>query len=400
MSSGPPSGGNENPHEVAGHLSELIDTYIAEDDLHAHQTVLAPATPDKVSSVSETTPQKGVPWHRKILDKIGAIVTNEAAYFHDKYGNNVYHPETGKTEYEFVPLAVRIGMHTLFCGGAQEKVLEDGYLRNLFLKQSVKQGKHFDEPSSVESIAGFVKTYGITLEELLIQDIKTGYKNFNEFFYRKLKPDARPAHEPEDDKHIVSAADCRLVVFNDLQEGQKIWIKGDKFTVPSLLQNTVPDPTIYEGGSVCVFRLAPQDYHRFHSPVTGTIVGPPVDIPGALFTVNPMAVRSTLDVFTTNKRSVVQIQTRYSKHPVAFIAVGAMLVGSINWTADVTPGASIKKGEELGYFAYGGSTVILLMPRDMQFKAEKLLEEKSADAVEVVVKVGRHVGTAEAAPVS
>ena len=62
--------------------------------------------------------------------------------------------------------------------------------------------------------------------------------------------------------------------------------------------------------------------------------------------------------------------------------------------------AKIKKGDELGYFAYGGSTVILLLPKDMKFCAEELLAEKSKDAVEVVVKVGRHVGTIKSEPVA
>ncbi|KAJ3034860.1 hypothetical protein HDV00_004592 [Rhizophlyctis rosea] len=237
----------------------------------------------------------------------------------------------------------------------------------------------------------FIKTYNIPLNELLYPDI-TSYKNFNEFFSRKLKPDARPPASPNDPSVIVSAADCRCVVYPSLSQSQKLWIKGDKFTVSSLLGNSVPNPDAYVECAVCIFRLAPQDYHRFHSPVTGTIVGPPTLIPGALFTVNPMAVRSTLDVFTQNKRSVLQIATPFSSTPVAFIAIGAMLVGSINWTQDMTPGAKVVKGGELGYFAYGGSTCILLVPRDMGFVAEEVLGRKSGEGVEVKVRVGREVG--------
>ena len=128
--------------------------------------------------------------------------------------------------------------------------------------------------------------------------------------------------------------------------------------------------------------LAPADYHRFHSPIDGTI-GETVDIPGQYYTgkcvlfdwhprfrlsrlaVNPQAVNEPgFDVFTANKRSVLYM-THTSGRPVAFVAIGAMLVGSIVWTAGAQKGATIKRGEELGYFAYGGSTVVALFPKGM-----------------------------------
>lgn len=76
---------------------------------------------------------------------------------------------------------------------------------------------------------------------------------------------------------------------------------------------------------------------------------------------NPQAVNEVnFDVFTANKRSVIYIQHAGTGKKVAIVAVGAMLVGSVNWTRK--PGEEIKKGEELGYFAYGGSTVIAVFP--------------------------------------
>jgi phosphatidylserine decarboxylase len=96
------------------------------------------------------------------------------------------------------------------------------------------------------------------------------FKNFNEFFYRELKPDARPCSAPENPKIIVSPADCRSVVFNRMTEATKIWVKGREFSVERLLGNAYPeDAKRYINGALGIFRLAPQDYHRFHIPVDG-----------------------------------------------------------------------------------------------------------------------------------
>ena len=82
-------------------------------------------------------------------------------------------------------------------------------------------------------------------------------------------------------------------------------------------------------------------------------------MPGQLYTVNPIAVNSPLvDVFTSNKRAVVLIRTP-EFGLVPFIAIGATLVGSIQFT--VQPGMSILKGDELEYFAFGGSTCVTLV---------------------------------------
>jgi len=118
------------------------------------------------------------------------------------------------------------------------------------------------------------------------------FGRFNEFFYRKLKPDARPCSAPEDPKVIVSPADCRSIVFNKLDDATRIWIKGREFSTARLLGDAYPeDVKRFEKGALAIFRLAPQDYHRFHCPVDG-IMGEPRLIKGEYYTVNPMAIRS------------------------------------------------------------------------------------------------------------
>lgn len=95
---------------------------------------------------------------------------------------------------------------------------------------------------------------------------------------RALKPGARPPAFPEDPAVISSAADCRLVTFSDVAQAQTYWIKGHNFTLAELFGSEELAGE-FEGGAVAVFRLAPADYHRWHSATDG-VVGPTKTIPG------------------------------------------------------------------------------------------------------------------------
>ena len=140
---------------------------------------------------------------------------------------------------------------SLLYTGAGDQLLGFSYIRNQLYKQSVKQGKLFDqEEGAFEHIESFVKTYQLegSLDQLLEPDL-TKYKTFNSFFYRKLKPDARPTSP--DPKSIASPADCRLTVWEDVESAKKFWIKGRQFTIPQLLQdeNMASHPLYAEGCS-------------------------------------------------------------------------------------------------------------------------------------------------------
>lgn len=202
------------------------------------------------------------------------------------------------------------------------------------------------------------------------------FKNFNEFFYRELKPDARPCSAPDDPRIIVSPADSRCVVFNNLDEAQKIWVKGRGFSVERLLGNAYPqDAKRYTNGALGIFRLAPQDYHRFHVPVDG-IMDEPRLISGEYYTVNPMAIRSALDVYSENVRVVVPINS-VSHGRVMVICIGAMMVGSTVITRK--EGERVGRAEELGYFKFGGSTLLVLFePGRMKFDDDLIENAKLA----------------------
>jgi phosphatidylserine decarboxylase len=207
----------------------------------------------------------------------------------------------------------------------------------------------YDSPESAASIPSFVTTYSLDTSELLEPDVKK-YKTFNEFFSRKLRPDARPVDNADDPLAICSAADCRLTVYQTVDLAKEFWIKGREFTIPNLLGVTPSSVkvSVFDGASLAIFRLAPADYHRFHCPIDCT-VGEIVHIPGQYYTVNPQAVNEPgFDVFTANTRSVLYLTHAATGLPVAFVAIGALLVGSIGWTNGGEPGKTVKKGEELG----------------------------------------------------
>ena len=252
-------------------------------------------------------------------------------------------------------------------------------VRKLLKNMSIKQGKKFDDPASKAEIPKFIEFHQLDLSEVLLP--LNEFKNFNEFFYRALKPDARPCSAPDNPRIIVSPADCRSVVFNKLDIATKVWIKGREFSIKRLLGDAFPDDVSrYENGALGIFRLAPQDYHRFHIPVDGAISDVKT-IAGEYYTVNPMAIRSALDVYGENVRVLVPIDSPQFGR-VMVVCVGAMMVGSTVITRQ--PGEEVKRAEELGYFKFGGSTLVLLFePGKMVFDDD--LVDNSNGALETLV---------------
>ena len=259
-------------------------------------------------------------------------------------------------------------------------------VKKLLRSLSFKQGRKYDDPTSASQIQGFINFHQLDMGEVLMP--MNEFRNFNEFFYRKLKPDARPCSAPDDPHIIVSPADCRSVVFNRMEEAQRIWVKGREFSIERLLGHAYAgDAHRYTNGSLCIARLAPQDYHRFHIPVDG-VMGEPRLIDGEYYTVNPMAIRSALDVYGENIRVCVPVDSPVHGR-VMIVCVGAMMVGSTVITR--RPGEEVRRAEELGYFKFGGSTILLLFESNtIEFDDD--LVANSTGALETLVRVGMSIG--------
>lgn len=174
-------------------------------------------------------------------------------------------------------------------------------------------------------------------------------------------------------------------MFNKITEAQTIWVKGREFSLERLFGNAYPqDAKRFAGGALGIFRLAPQDYHRFHIPVDG-VMGEPKLIEGEYYTVNPMAIRSALDVYGENVRVLVPIDSK-AHGRVMVVCVGAMMVGSTVITRKA--GDQVQRAEELGYFKFGGSTILLLFePGQLLFDND--LVDNSSGALETLVRLQR-----------
>ncbi|SMQ54786.1 unnamed protein product [Zymoseptoria tritici ST99CH_3D7] len=332
-------------------------------------------------------------WMRSLFP-YGSIEEFENAWH---LGNYVLERGTGKKSFEEMSIYVRLGMHLLYYGSEQEKALHWKRTQTMLRDQSVKMGKQYDAPESKEHIQPFIDSFHLQggLSELKEPD-PTKYKTFNEFFAREIKESARPIAEPDNDRVVSSPADCRLTVFPTIDLATKYWIKGFGFTLSKLLGSDELAKT-FDGGSINIARLAPQDYHRWHSPVSGKVESI-AEIPGTYYTVNPQAIteEGTLDVFCENRRSVMVLKRTTTGSPVAVIAVGAMLVGSIRYNSGIRPETEVKRGQCLGAFLYGGSTVIVLYPKGEVELDQDLVENSTQKVCETLVNVGWRVGASPA----
>ena len=239
-------------------------------------------------------------------------------------------------------------------------------------------GARMDAPASRSKIAPFIETFGVDAGEFA--DPVESYATFNEFFYRRLKPGARPL--AGGDETLVFPADGRHLVIPDLSRETNFWVKGLRFDLRALLQDDTAARQL-EGGAMLISRLCPVDYHRFHFPCAG-IPGASRRINGPLYSVSPIALARRPSILWENQREITELQNTPAG-TVRLLEVGATCVGSIVQTC--TPGAQVLKGDEKGFFRFGGSCFITLFePGRARFAADLL--EHSAAGREVYARMG------------
>jgi phosphatidylserine decarboxylase len=243
-------------------------------------------------------------------------------------------------------------------------------------------GKYQNLPYSRWKIPKFIDRYGLNTAELALSIEQ--YSNFNAFFSRQLKPSARPFIQGE---HIFCApGDGKLLVYSILNAKTQFQVKGQSLSLESLLAASM-NTDIYSNGTAMVLRLAPADYHRFHFPDSG-IARSTRYINGDYHSVNPLALAKVPDVYCRNQRAITQFESDHFGK-IVYIEVGALTISSIIQTYH--PGHVIR-GQEKGYFQYGGSTIILLFqPGKIVFDND--LVEDSAQNLEVQVLAGSRLGS-------
>lgn len=228
-------------------------------------------------------------------------------------------------------------------------------------------------------IPGFVRQNHIDMRQF--EPVK--YRSYNEFFARKIRPEVRPIDENA--RNLISPCDGKLTVY-PVTEGRHFTIKHTEYSVASLLRDKALAKE-YAGGSVCVFRLTVDDYHRFCYVADGD-KGKMVQIPGILHTVNPVAN----DYFPIYKENAREYSILHSEiwGDIVMVEVGAMMVGKIVNHHEKT---QVVRGQEKGYFQFGGSTVILILKKKTVVFDPDILENSDA-GVETIVKMGEKIGTA------
>lgn len=233
--------------------------------------------------------------------------------------------------------------------------------------------------SSRKKIAPFIQTYGVDTTEFMTQD----FRSFNDFFTRKLKPACRPILQ---DPHVaVLPADARYLVYPQIAE---FTIKGQVFDLATFLGDPVYARR-FNTGSMVIARLCPVDYHRFHFPCDGVALKPHL-INGHLYSVNPIAIKKRFAILSENKRVVTEIESE-TFGTVLFVEIGATAVGTIQQT--FTPKKSVHKGQEKGFFEFGGSCIVLLFEHNrIVFDADLVANTKQG--LETLAHFGESLGVA------
>lgn len=254
---------------------------------------------------------------------------------------------------------------------------EIGWLKNLLIKL-------------------FIKQFKINMQEALEED-PTAYKNFNAFFTRELKPDARQILA--DSSQLVSPADGVVSEIGNISAGQLIQAKGINYSALRLLGGDLDLARPFLEGSFATIYLSPKDYHRVHMPI-GAKLEQSIYVPGQLFSVNQATADNIPNLFARNERLVAFFSTPAG--PMAMVLVGAMIVAGIEtvWGGDEAPlrrkvkvtdftqqpKLDFNQGDEMGRFKLG-STVILLFGKEAIDWQEELAAGSPVKMGEVIGKL-------------
>ncbi|GAQ10285.1 phosphatidylserine decarboxylase proenzyme 2 [Aspergillus lentulus] len=257
-------------------------------------------------------------------------------------------------------------------------------------EKNLAAGRREGKPQSHNQIKSFIDFYQIDMSKFDPSDPEK-YETFEDFFVRKHAPGARPIHAPNDPTKAIVVADSRVVVYPTVEATRRLWIKGSEFTIANLIKDK-DRAKAWENGAVASFRLSPQDYHRYHSPVEGKVKWFK-QIPGDYFQVDPVALQSSVNILTENARCCVCIETE-DFGLVLFVAIGATDVGTVEFNEEMmTAGHHVKKGDEIGLFQFGGSSILVAFERD-RIRFDEDLEKLSHQQIMVDVEVGMSLGKA------
>lgn len=236
---------------------------------------------------------------------------------------------------------------------------------------------------SKSKIAPFIKEFSIPIEDFLPE---SGiYNNFNDFFIRQFRKGKRQFVQNKNE--MAAFAEARYFGYESMTSDQKIPVKGSCLSAEALLDNTKWSG-IFKDGPLLLARLCPVDYHRFHFPDSGKVIED-YRIHGLFHSVNPLALKAKPEIFIQNERHVTILETEnFGK--LAYIEVGAVCVGKIVQAKKLFSGMTFKKGDEKGYFLFGGSTVIVLGEKGKWTPSHDIVEN-TRSGIETYLHLGTPV---------
>jgi len=222
-------------------------------------------------------------------------------------------------------------------------------------------------------IRAFLRRYPVNLAEAA-EPHPGGYASFNDFFTRRLRPGAR-VFDP-DPRAAQSPADGTVSEAGRIRGDTLLQAKGIDYSVAALLGGDAAVAQEFAGGDFATIYLAPQDYHRVHMPLAGTLRVARF-VPGDLFSVNAATAASVPGLFARNERIACVFDT--AACPMAVVLVGALFVGSMSlaWAGRIRPEGprrardlpvrdpliALDRGAELGGFNMGSTVVVMFGPR-------------------------------------
>ncbi|MEU3354591.1 phosphatidylserine decarboxylase [Streptomyces sp. NPDC037389] len=272
-------------------------------------------------------------------------------------------------------------------------VQNDTWFKDWLVRYADAWGSFLDTTASFseEQLVSFKLAPRYRVEDSMVGDKPnepSGWLTFNQFFARELNPGLRPITDPTDNRTVAMPADCVYKMRYPIKEDSSIdptagplrlKLTHEVTSIPQLLSDRSAYGESFAGGTFVHYFLTPYSYHRFHTPVAGE-VKECFPIQGKVYldvTIDGNgqfdAPDSSADGYEfTQARGVIVIDTADSPYGdvglVAVVPVGMAQVSSVHMTmtkpSQAPKDAQVPKGEEFGYFLFGGSDIILLFQKD------------------------------------
>ena len=238
-----------------------------------------------------------------------------------------------------------------------------------FHKYLQERRKFLRSPNSTYVIPSWERVYNINMSEYIVPP-NNSWSSFHEFFIREVKPELRPISQPYNNSIIVSPGDGIITTYwlnnltTNISREYFLNIKGETFNLAEMLNYNQYYINKFEGGSLFYISQRSQDYHRYHSSVNGYVTE--IDQIGGYIYYKPYNM-SHNDYYNMccanfNRRGILYVENQ----DIGIVGHNYVGVADVNSVVihDIS-GMNIEKGDETGYFAYGGSTIVILFEKDV-----------------------------------